>query len=214
MELWIDVRLLAIGAAATAVISLIAIVLGISIGVLVCASALARNRALRTFGQTYISFFRGSPLLVQLLLIYYLLPAVGIDVPSIVAAIAGLALCTAAYQAENLRGGFLNVAPGLIEAARMVGLNGRQILFRIRLPIALRLTLPAVLNEAVMILKASSLISVVGVSELTRTAQDLATSNYQPIPMYAIAGAFYLLLNRGLAGGGLLVERALGRGRA
>jgi polar amino acid transport system permease protein len=207
---WTYVRLLAVGAAITGGISVVAIVCGIAVGVLVCSASLAQRPAVRAVGRVYISFFRGSPLLVQLLLIYYLLPAIGINVPSLVAAVVGLTLCTAAYQAENLRGGFLNVAPGLIEAARMVGLSPRQILLRIRLPIALRLTLPAVRNEAIMILKASSLVSVVGIEELTRTAQNLATSTYRPIPMYLMAGGFYLLLNRLLAGGGSVLARGLG----
>ena len=207
---WRYVELLAIGAAVTAGVSIVAILLGLGLGILVCSASLGRSGAARTAGRLYISFFRGSPLLVQLLLIYYLLPAAGINVPSLVAAVLGLALCTAAYQAENLRGGFLNVAPGLIEAAQMLGLARWQILLRIRLPIALRLTLPAVLNEAIMILKASSLVSVVGVEELTRSAQNLATSTYRPIPIYAAAGVFYLILNRLLAGGGGVLRRMLG----
>jgi polar amino acid transport system permease protein len=206
---WRYVGLLGIGAAITAGVSIVAILLGLGIGVLICTASLARGAVARMAGRLYISFFRGSPLLVQLLLIYYLLPAAGINVPSLVAAVLGLALCTAAYQAENLRGGFLSVAPGLIEAAQMLGLSSRQILLRIRLPIALRLTLPAVLNEAIMILKASSLVSVVGIEELTRSAQNLATSTYRPIPIYAVAGAFYLVLNRLLAGGGGVLRRAL-----
>jgi polar amino acid transport system permease protein len=211
---WIDVQLLAVAALATAGISIVSILTGLGIGLLVCMASLSRNPPLRWAARLYISFFRGSPLLVQLLLIYYLLPAIGINVPSLVAAIAGLSLSTGAYQAENLRGGFTSVATGMIEAARMVGLSWRQILLRIRLPIALRLTLPAVMNEAVMILKASSLVSVVGIEELTRSAQNLATSNFEPIAMYSMAGAFYLLLNRLLSGGGWMAGRLLGRAGA
>jgi polar amino acid transport system permease protein len=211
---WIDVQLLAIGALATAGISIVSILIGVAIGLLVCVASLSRLRLARWLARLYISFFRGSPLLVQLLLIYYLLPAIGINVPSLVAAIAGLSLSTGAYQAENLRGGFTSVATGMIEAARMVGLSSGQILLRIRLPIALRLTLPAVMNEAVMILKASSLVSVVGIEELTRSAQNLATSNFEPFAMYSMAGAFYLLLNRVLSAGGWMAGRLLGRAGA
>ena len=158
------------------------------------ASAWRRRGRRRTRGSSwparaYVSFFRGVPLLVQLLLIYNLLPAIGINVPSVVAAISGLALCTSAYQAENLRGGFLSVPRGLLESADMLGLTPWQQLVRIRAPIAFRLTLPAVVNEAILILKASSLVSVVGVVELTRMAQDLDTSLYKPIQLYSCAGA-------------------------
>ncbi len=108
------------------------------------------------------------------MLIYNLLPVIGINVPSIVAAVVGLSLCTAAYQAENLRGGFSSVPVGLVESAEMVGMTPIQIFRRIKAPIALRLTFPALVNEAILILKASSLVSVVGIVELTRMAQDLA----------------------------------------
>ncbi len=134
------------------------------------------------------------PLLVQLLLIYNLLQFIGLNVPSIVAAILGLSLCTAAYQAENLRGGFESVPIGLIEAADMAGFSARQTFLRIRVPIALRLTFPALVNEAIMILKSSSLVSVVGIVELTRMAQDLASSTYLPIEIFSSAGLIYLVI--------------------
>jgi polar amino acid transport system permease protein len=203
----IDLNLLVLGALATAAISAVAIALGLLIAVPVAASSLSPRAPLAAAGRLYISFFRGVPLLVQLLLIYHLLPALGLDVPSLVAAIAGLSLCTAAYQAENIRGGFLNVAPGLVEAGRMVGLSDRQILARIRLPIATRLVLPSIVNEAILILKSSSLVSVVGVADLTRVAQNIASSNFEPLPVYATAGLLYLVLNWSVAAGGSGLER-------
>jgi polar amino acid transport system permease protein len=210
---WKYFELLALSAGVTAVISALAIAFGLAISVPVAAASLARHRLLRRLGRSYISFFRGVPLLVQLMLLYYLLPGIGINLPNTVTAVVGLALCTAAYQAENLRGGFLNVAPGLVEAARMVGLADRQILLRIRLPIAFRLVLPAVVIEAILILKSSSLVSVVGVSELTRMAQNLSTSTFKPLDMYAMAGLLYLVLNWIIATGGLGLERMLHWGR-
>jgi polar amino acid transport system permease protein len=211
---WEFVVLLGMGAVVTAALSVVSITVGLAIGVLVCAASLSRAAPLRWFGRTYVSFFRGVPLLVQLLLIYHTLPQLGIDVPGVVAALIGLTLCTSAYQAETLRGGFVNVAPGLMEAGRMVGLNGRQILLRIRAPIALRLTLPALVNEAIMILKASSLVSVVGVGDLTRTALNLASSTFRPLEMFAVAGAYYLLLNVVVGYGGSGLGRLLGVQRA
>ncbi|MBO0905864.1 amino acid ABC transporter permease [Jiella sp. MQZ13P-4] len=198
----------------TVVISAISIVIGLGIGLLVCAAKLSPNRLLSLPATLFISFFRGVPLLVQLLLIYNLLPAVGISVPSVVAAVVGLSLCTAAYQAENLRGGFNSVPKGLLEAADMVGLTPWQQLKRIRAPIAFRLTLPALVNEAILILKASSLISVVGVIELTRMAQNLAASTYKPLLFYSVAGALYLVICWTVAGGGALAERMARVGRA
>ena len=209
---WPDFALLLRGAELTAVISAISVVLGLVLGILVCGASLARSPVLRAGAAAYVSFFRGVPLLVQLLLIYHVLPRAGIDLPGAAAAVLGLTLCTAAYQAETLRGGFVNVPPGLIEAGRIVGLDTTQIMVRIRAPIALRLTLPAVVNEAILILKASSLVSVVGVADLTRTAQNIASSNYLPIPTFAAAGLLYLVLNLAVGGAGAGLGRLVGRG--
>lgn len=210
---WPVLYLLLIGAGVTAAISAISVVCGLLLGIVVCGASLARSRASRVFATLYVSFFRGVPLLVQLLLLYHVLPRLGVDLPGIAAAVLGLTLCTAAYQAETLRGGFVNVPVGLIEAGRIVGMTTRQIMVRIRAPIALRLTLPAVVNEAILILKASSLVSVVGVADLTRTAQNIASSNYRPIETFATAGALYLVLNIVVGGGGAGLGRILGRGR-
>ena len=189
----------------TILLSVVSIgVFGFLIGVLVCAGMLSDNVWARRAGRLYVSFFRGVPLLVQLLLIYYLLPSIDLDVPPVAAAIAGMSLCTAAYQAEIMRGGFAGVSKGLVEAADMCGMSRFDTFRRIRLPIAVRLVLPALVNEATMMLKSSSLVSVVGVVELTRMAQDLAASTYRPLELYAAAGFIYLVIN--------VVVALLGRG--
>jgi polar amino acid transport system permease protein len=197
----------------TLAISAISIVVGVTIGIGVAAARLSTNVWLAWPARVYVSFFRGVPLLVQLLLIYNLLPVVGVNVPSVVAAVAGLALCTSAYQAENLRGGFASVPRGLTESAEMAGLTPWQILTRIRAPIAFRLTLPAVVNEAIIILKASSLVSVVGVVELTRMAQDLDTSMFKPLQLYSCAGLLYFIINRGVSSCGTWIEKRMSWGR-
>jgi polar amino acid transport system permease protein len=196
----------------TVVISAISIVVGVALGMAVAAARASANPWLNAPARAYVSFFRGVPLLVQLLLIYNLLPVIGVNVPSVVAAVAGLSLCTSAYQAENLRGGFASVPRGLLESADMLGLTPWQQLTRIRAPIAFRLTLPAVVNEAILILKASSLVSVVGVVELTRMAQDLDTSLFKPIQLYSAAGLLYFLINRGVAGLGRYAEKRMAWG--
>ena len=195
-------------------ISGVSIALGLALGLVVSVASLSRRRLVSVPARVYVSFFRGVPLLVQLLLIYNLLPAAGIDVPGVVAAVVGLTLCTSAYQAENLRGGFLSVPRGLLEAADMAGLGAVQQFRRIRVPIAVALTLPTLVSEAIMILKASSLVSVVGVVELTRMAQDLASSTYRPLPMFATAGALYLAIDWTVAGLGHALERRARWGRA
>jgi polar amino acid transport system permease protein len=146
------------------------------------------------FGGAYVFFFRGVPMLVQLLLVYYLLPFVGINVSPLVAAISAVSLCSASYIAEILRGGFLSIPPGQIEAARMLGMSPLDMLRRIQVPQAFRLTLPSLVNEMVLLIKASSLISVVGVAELTRTAQNIAASTYRPLEAYLAAGLIYFVI--------------------
>jgi polar amino acid transport system permease protein len=180
---------------ATIWISALGIAIGFSLGVPI-AVASARGKA---WAALYISFFRGVPLLVQLLLAYYALPFLGIDLPAIVAAVGTVGLCCAAYMGEILRGGFALVPRGGVEAARLLGLSPRQILLRIQVPIAVQAMRPAIINEAILIVKASSLISVVGILELTRSAQALASSTFEPLPSYALCGAIYLVINVALS---------------
>ena len=196
-------------AGTTAAISAAAIVIGLAIGLAVCAAAMAHSAWLSRAARAYVSFFRGVPLLVQLLLCYHLLPAVGLNISSLGSAMLALCLCTAAYQAENLRGGFLSVPRGLQEAADMVGMSAAQRFRRVQAPIAVRLTIPAMMNEAIGILHASALISVVGVVELTKTAQDMSASTFEPLPIYASAGLLYFVMTLVLVGAGRLAERRL-----
>ena len=111
------------GAAATVAVSFAAILLGLAAGAGLAAAAGAPSRAARALAATYVSFFRGVPLLVQILLAYYALPFLGLDIPAIVAAVGTLGLCCAAYMAEILRGGLATVPAGAVEAARLLGLS-------------------------------------------------------------------------------------------
>ena len=193
----------------TIFVSALSILLGLAFAIVLSGMRMSGNRALFRGAGLFISFFRGVPLLVQLLLIYNFLPAVGITLPSLATAIIGLSLCTAAYQAENLRGGFEGVPQGLIESAEMAGFSTVQTFVFIRMPIALRMTFPALVNEAILILKASSLVSVVGLIELTKMAQNLAASTYMPLPIFASAGLIYLVINLVVAFVGNRAENAL-----
>ncbi|MGC2969708.1 amino acid ABC transporter permease [Paraburkholderia aspalathi] len=181
-------------ALATIGISLTGLLIGFFVAIGVCAARLSPKRWARMFGGAYVFFFRGVPMLVQLLLVYYLLPFAGINVSPIVAAISAVSLCSASYIAEILRGGFLSIPPGHLEAARMLGLSPFDMLRRILVPQAFRLTLPSLVNEMVLLIKASSLISVVGVAELTRTAQNIAASTYRPLEAYVAAGLIYFVI--------------------
>ncbi|PIL16261.1 amino acid ABC transporter [Puniceibacterium antarcticum] len=192
---WYLFQLLLQASLMTIFVSVLSIFAGLGFAVLLSAMRMSGNRVLFGGAGLFISFFRGVPLLVQLLLIFNLLPVIGITLPSLATAIIGLSLSTAAYQAENLRGGFEGVPIGLVESAEMAGFSRLQTFIYIRTPIALRMTFPALVNEAILILKASSLVSVVGLVELTKMAQNLAASTYQPLPIFASAGLIYLVIN-------------------
>jgi polar amino acid transport system permease protein len=201
-------------AGTTLAISLAGIALGFVIGAAVCAARLSRRAWLARLAGVYLSVFRGVPLLVLLLFIYYFLAKFGVDVPALAAAVGGLALSSGAYQAEILRGAFNATPPGQAEAAVALGFAGVEIWRRILLPQALRISIPPLINEFILLLKASSLVSVVGIAELTRVSMNIASLTYRPLEAYVGGGLFYLAINLGLAGLGALAERRLARGGA
>jgi polar amino acid transport system permease protein len=201
-------------AGVTIAVSLAGIAIGFVIGALACVARLSRRPWLRRVGGAYVSVFRGVPLLVQLLFIYYFLAEFGLDVPAIVAAVGGLALSSAAYQAEILRGALNAVPRGQTEAAVALGFTNSEIWRRVLLPQAMRISIPPLINEFILLLKASSLVSVVGIAELTRVSMNIASMTYRPLEAYVGGGLFYLAINLTLAGFGALAERRLAAGGA
>jgi polar amino acid transport system permease protein len=196
-------------AATTVAVSFAGIVFGFVIGALVCVARVSPRPRLKRLGGAYISVFRGVPLLVQLLFVYYFLAEYGLDVPAIVAAIGALALSSAAYQAEILRGALNAVPRGQGEAATALGFSGLDIWRRVLLPQALKISTPPLINEFILLIKASSLVSVVGIAELTRVSMNIATQTYRPLEAYVGGGLFYLAINLCLAGLGAVAERRL-----
>ena len=201
--------LLLLGAATTLAISAAGIVGGFFIAVPVCLARRSHRRAIAFAGWFYVSFFRGVPLLVQLLLVYYFLPYVGIDVPPLVAAIGSLGLASGAYVCEIFRGSLNAVPKGQAEAAVALCFPPPAIWRRILLPQMLRISLPPLVNELILLLKASSLVSVVGVTELTRSSHTWAATTYRPLEIYLTAAAIYLVMNLALALFGAAAERQL-----
>jgi len=200
-------------AGVTIAISFAGIALGFLIGAAVCIGRLSGRRWLETLGGVYISVFRGVPLLVQLLFIYYFLATLGLDVPALVAAIGGLGFASGAYQAEILRGALNAIPSGQSEAAVALGYSPLDRWRLILLPQALRLAIPPLINEFILLLKASSLVSVVGIAELTRVSMNIAAMTYRPLEAYVGGGLFYLAINLALAGAGALAERHFGSAR-
>lgn len=197
----------------TAVLSLVSIVLGLVVGLLLAFGLLSQNPVVRLICKIYRSIWRGTPLLIQLLIIFYFLPHVGIDLPPLWAAVLALTMNTAAFQAEIYRGGLLAIAPGQAEAARMLGMRVFTIRRRILVPQMFRSVLPSLTNEATSILKNSSLISVIGVTELLRTGQQVVATTYRPLETYILVAVLYISMTVVLGGLGRAMEQRLARGQ-
>ena len=190
----------------TLLISVLGIALGLVIGTLVCAARLSPYPVLRAFGGLWVSFLRGVPLLVQLLVFYYSLPVIGVDIPPIAAAVISVGICASAYISEIWRGAIAALPKGQTEAAVAIGMGPRDIWGRVILPQAFGLSLPALVNELILLVKASSLVSVVGILELTRASQAQAATTFRPLEVYIAAACIYLMINLCLAALGRYLE--------
>ena len=139
--------------------------------------------------------FMGTPLLLQLFLIYFGLVQIGIDLPAFVAGIIGLGLHFAVYNSELIQTAILAVDKGQMEAARTLGLSRGQALRKVVIPQAVRAVIPPIGNNMIALLKDSALVSVIGVSELTLSAQRVIGKTYRPFEFYLLAAAFYYVIN-------------------
>ncbi len=202
-------RVLLNGAVMTVAISGIAIAIGMALGLGLAFGLLSERAPRRAVCGLYRSFWRGTPILVQLLIVFYLLPQLGLEVPPVVAAVIALSLNTAAFQAEIYRAGLMEIPRGEIEAARMLGIGKWTIRRRILVPQMFRLVLPPLINETIIIVKNSSLVSVIAVTELMRRSQQIASTTFKPLEIYLIAGAIYLAINLVVAQVGRRMESRL-----
>ncbi|WP_309676799.1 ABC transporter permease [Pseudomonas sp.] len=182
----------------------IAVILGLLLAIPLGIARSSKLWYVRAFPYAYIFFFRGTPLLVQLFLVYYGLAQFDVVRDSVLwpylrspfwCATATMTLHTAAYIAEILRGAIQAIPPGEIEAARALGMSMAKALFFIILPRAARIGLPAYSNEVILMLKASSLASTVTLLELTGMARTIIARNYLTVDMFFTAGVFYLLMS-------------------
>jgi polar amino acid transport system permease protein len=197
------------GALTTLMLSGLAIAIGMGLGLALAFGLLSNNAPLRLACGLYRSFWRGTPILVQLLIVFYLLPQIGLQLSPFIAAVIALSLNTAAFQAEIYRAGLIEIPRGEIEAARMLGIRKWTIRRRIQIPQMFRLVLPPLINETIIIIKNSSLVSIIAVTELMRRSQQIASATFQPLEAYLIAGAIYLAINMVLAQAGRRVEAGL-----
>jgi polar amino acid transport system permease protein len=205
-----NLRFLLGGAWLTVAISVVSIVFSVLIGMIVSLGALSRFRLLRIANRVYVEVFRSIPMLVMILWVYYGLPVLlGLSLEPFIAGVVALVMCDSAFQAEIFRGGIQSIDRGQGEAADSLGLTYRDKMRYVILPQAVKRILPPLGNQFVYVLKMSSLVSVIGLMELTRRANELTVIEYRPLEIYTILLLEYLALILVASWGVRRLERAM-----
>jgi len=182
------------GAVSTLQLTSLSVLIGLAIGTFVGMGRLSRHRALRYPASIYVEFIRGTPLLVQLFLVYFGLPELGLRFDRFTAAVVTLGINSGAYVAEIVRAGIQSVPRGQYEAARSLGMTHGQAMLYVILPQAFRNILPALGNEFIAITKESSLAMVIGTVELMRSAQYIVSRTFLSFPVYGGVALIYFLI--------------------
>lgn len=183
------------GAVVTLKYTFLAVFFGAIIGTLIATCRVSKIPVLKYFSIVYISIFRGTPLLIQLSMIYFILPMYGINITVFIAGIAAFSLNSAAYVAEIIRSGINSIDKGQIEAARSLSIPYYDTMKDIILPQAFRNILPALVNEVVNLLKETAIISVIGGMDLMRRAQIVSSETYDYFtPLVTAAITYYVLV--------------------
>jgi polar amino acid transport system permease protein len=218
------------GVVATLELTGLAMVIGLSLGVLLAVMRQSPNAVLQAASGWFIWLFRGTPVLVQIIFwfsIALVFPTISIGIPfgptfasvdsvrlltPFLAAVVGLGLNEGAYMAEIVRAGILSVDEGQNEAAMALGLKRTQIMRRIVLPQAMRVIVPPIGNETISMLKTTSIVVIVGYSELTTTVQGIAAQNLGEVELLMVASLWYLAITSVLSIGQYFIERRFARG--
>jgi L-cystine transport system permease protein len=201
------------GAGYTILLSVVGMGVGVVLGFGLALMRLSRTPLLRWPAAVYVSAFRGTPLLVQLFLIYYGLPQFGIEMPPLLAAGIGFSLNVAAYSCEILRSAIDAIDKGQWEAASVLGMSRGQALRRVILPQAARTALAPLSNSFIGLVKDTSLAATIQVPELFRQAQLITARTYEIFTMYLAAAAIYWIVSTVLAGVQHRLERRAAEGR-
>jgi len=171
-----------------------AVGVGIIIGTILGLARVSKNKIFGGIAKAYIEFFRGTPLLVQLFLLYFGLPSLGIDMPNYLAAIIGLGLNSGAYVGEIVRSGINAIDTGQMEAARSLGMNYSQAMKYVVLPQAIKQVIPPLGNEFIALLKDSSLVSVIAVRDLTRQGRLIISRTYRSFLFWVVVALLYFIM--------------------
>jgi His/Glu/Gln/Arg/opine family amino acid ABC transporter permease subunit len=188
------------GAGLTLLLTVSALAIGIPMGLLLALGCVTQTGPLRGLITAYVEAVRGTPLLMQIYVIYFVLPSAGLRVGALEAGIAALGLNAAAYVSEIFRAGVQSIDTGQMEAARALGMDTLRAMRWVILPQTFRRVLPPLTNETVALLKDSSLVSVVALSELMRVGKELATGAGSPLTIYLLVALIYLAMTLPLTG--------------
>ena len=214
-EGWI--RVVTVGLKNTLLIAVMGLLIGMVIGTLIATAAVMPKykrlpRILDRIGKTYVGFFRGTPIVVQLLLAYYvLLPLMGVHISSLTTCIIVFGLNSAAYVSEIMRGGIPSVDPGQMEAGRALGLSFSTTMLKIVVPQAIKNILPTLGNEFIALVKDTSVVSFVAAVDLYKTFTELGNVNYEYIVPYLAMAIIYIVLVALISWGVKILERRLKR---
>jgi polar amino acid transport system permease protein len=190
-----NLKFLISGITITIYISVISIILAMIIGLFVALPSLSNNKFLSYFNIAYVEIVRAIPLLVLILWIYYGLPIMtGISFSPFVSGVVALTISESAFQAEIFRAGINSINKGQYEVANSLGMNFWKKMRLVILPQAIKVVLPALGNQFVYVLKMSSLVSIIGIADLTRKANELVVTTYRPLEIYTFLILEYLIL--------------------
>ncbi|MGB9839384.1 amino acid ABC transporter permease [Thermovenabulum sp.] len=182
------------GAIVTIELTVISVVLGTAWGLVLSLMKISKNSIIKEVSSFYIYVIRGTPLLLQLFAIYYGLPFFGINLSPFLSAVCGMSLNSAAYIAEIIRAGIESIDKGQMEAAKALGMTYSQAMRRIILPQAFKRIIPPMGNEFIALLKDSSLVSSIAMTDLMRAALQMYSNSFRPVEVFLTAGILYLVL--------------------
>ena len=174
-------------------LTLISFALGMVLALITALARISKNRILNGIFFLYVWVFRGTPLLVQLFIVFFGLPSVGIQMDALTAAILTFSLNTGAYASENIRSALLAIPQGQYESAASLGMSRWQILYRIIAPQAFKIALPPLSNNFVSLVKDTSLAASITIVEIFMTAQRIAARTYEPLLLYCMVAVYYLV---------------------
>jgi His/Glu/Gln/Arg/opine family amino acid ABC transporter permease subunit len=186
------------GALMTVLVSGLSLIIATVLGIFVALLRISRLRVVRGITATYLWVMRGTPLLLVLFFIYYALPRLGISLPALVAAVVAMSLNATAYNAEIFRAGIQAISKGQTDAAHAIGMGYGKLMRRIILPQAARIVIPPYINNAILLVKNSALVSTITVADLMLNATQVVSSTFKALEIFSVAGVLYLTMTSAL----------------